>query len=593
MRLLAAFARSYPWESFVTLLALIVAGLMESVSLSTLLPLLSTTIGQEVSQGTELLQGGAGGGPQGDLGPGQIVISLLQEIGVSPTIGVLLVVFVCGMFLKGGMILLVNKRVGYSVAHVATDLRLGLLRALLVARWEYFSRQSVGSFANAMATEAMRSAFGYLHAATLMAVVVQLLIYTGVAFWVSWQATLVLLVGGLVVLYGLSWLIRMAKRAGMRQTTLLKSLLSRLTDTLNSVKPLKAMARENLLGPLIEHETKRLKKALEREVFSTEAVHGLHEPLLIALLALGFYAALNYWDLPMSAVLVLAFLLARVLFALGKIQRQYQKMSVCESAYWSLQETIREATEERESVSIGVEPDLREAITLDRVHFSYGTKGVLREISLAIPAGSFTVIVGHSGAGKTTILDLVIGLIQPQEGRVMIDGMSLDSIDGRSWRQLIGYVPQETWLLNESILQNVMLGDPDLTQHDVEQSLRGAGAWDFVQELPQGVLQGVGERGALLSGGQRQRIAIARALVHKPKLLILDEATNALDPTTEAAICQTLGALRGDLTILAISHQSAIMDVADRVYRLENGAAKLLMDRGMTVSAPEKISENS
>ena len=139
----------------------------------------------------------------------------------------------------------------------------------------------------------------------------------------------------------------------------------------------------------------------------------------------------------------------------------------------------------------------------------------------------------------------------------------------------------------------MILGDPDLTQHDVEQSLRGAGAWDFVQELPQGMLQDVGERGALLSGGQRQRIAIARALVHKPKLLILDEATNALDPTTEAAICQTLGALRGDLTILAISHQSAMMDVADRVYRLENGAATLLTDREMTVSAPEKIGENS
>ncbi|MCZ6799961.1 MAG: ABC transporter transmembrane domain-containing protein, partial [Nitrospirae bacterium] len=302
MRLLIAFARSYPWDSFVTLMALLLAGLMESVSLATLLPLLSTTIGQEGGVGPTPLEGNSAGAFGEDSGPGQFLMSVLQEVGLHPTIGVLLVVLVCGMFLKGTLILLVNKRVGYTVAHVATDLRLKLLGALLAARWEYFSRQSVGNFANAVATEAMRSSFGYLHGATLMAVIIQMLAYTGIAFWVSWKATLVLLVGGVVFLYGLNWLIRMAKRAGSRQTALLKSLLSRLTDTLHSIKPLKAMARENLVGPLVETETKRLQKALEKEVFSTEAVHGMQEPLLTALLALGFYGALVFWELPMSAV---------------------------------------------------------------------------------------------------------------------------------------------------------------------------------------------------------------------------------------------------------------------------------------------------
>jgi ATP-binding cassette subfamily C protein len=146
----------------------------------------------------------------------------------------------------------------------------------------------------------------------------------------------------------------------------------------------------------------------------------------------------------------------------------------------------------------------------------------------------------------------------------------LEKIDLKKWRRMIGYVPQETLLLHDSILMNVALGDKDLTAEDIEDALRAAGAWEFVSILPQGMYSVVGERGHKLSGGQRQRIAIARALVHKPKLLILDEATTALDPENEAAICKTMQNLGGAITILAISHQPALMKVSDQAYRLQN-----------------------
>jgi ATP-binding cassette subfamily C protein len=208
------------------------------------------------------------------------------------------------------------------------------------------------------------------------------------------------------------------------------------------------------------------------------------------------------------------------------------------------------------------------------VTFAYEARHpVLRDLSLQIPAGKLTTLIGPSGSGKTTIIDLVTGLLRPQSGSVRLDGVPLSELDLKAWRRMIGYVPQETLLLHASVLENITLGDPDLSEEDAIRALQSADAWDFVAGMAQGIHSTVGERGAKLSGGQRQRIVIARALVHQPALLILDEATSALDPASEAAIGETMHHLRGSLTILAISHQTALVNTADCVYRLENGAA--------------------
>src|SRR5262249_16683077 len=148
----------------------------------------------------------------------------------------------------------------------------------------------------------------------------------------------------------------------------------------------------------------------------------------------------------------------------------------------------------------------------------------------------------------------------------LIDAVSLKNVDMAQWRAMIGYVPQEMLLLHNSIAANVTLGDPALSPADAVAALEAAGASDFVASLPEGAHTVVGERGLRLSGGQRQRIALARALVRAPRLLILDEATTALDRESEAAICTTLLQLRGRMTVLAICHHGRLIEIADRVY---------------------------
>ncbi|MDJ0787425.1 MAG: ABC transporter ATP-binding protein [Myxococcota bacterium] len=562
MKLVLEFARAHPRRTLLTLICLVAAGLAEGLGLSTALPVLEIVADPTAAEGGEESALAAG------------VRSVLGSVGLEPTVGVLLTLIMTGISLKAALVLLANRQVGYTVARIATDLRLDLVRALLGARWAYYTGQPVGSVANAFATEAERASQAFLHGVLLVTALFQVAVYFCVALAVSWQGAIAAIgVGALtsVALMRFTWA---ARRAGARQTDLLKTSLARLSDTLHGVKPLRAMAREELMGPLLERETLRLDRAIRGEVLSKEGLKAMQEPILVASLSVGLYLALTQFGVPLASLLMICLLFVRTLTAVGRAQKEYQALGAREAAYHSLRETIARAEAHSEGTAGGVLPRLERAIHLKGVALAYGDTPVLQQVDLTVRAGEITTLIGPSGAGKTSIADLVIGLVGPSAGEVRIDDVPLDEVDLHAWRRLIGYVPQELFLLHDTIAVNVTLGDPDLDDDDVWRALRQAGADAFVRSLPDGIHTAVGERGSLLSGGQRQRIAIARALVHKPSLLILDEATTALDPATELAVCETVGALRGDITILAISHQRALVELADRVYRIENGVAK-------------------
>ncbi len=569
MRLMLNFFRAYPWQSALMLLALLSAGIAESIGLSALLPLLNVAIKSNMGARGETVTDE----PENDLE--RIVNETLADMGLEPTIGVLLSIIVVAVTLKSLLLLLAKKQVGYTAAQVATDLRLAMLRAVLRVKWEYFLHQPIGKLTNSLATEAQRSSDSFVNGATVITLVIQAVIYGSVAVAVSWKATLASIVAGAFIIGISHFLVRMARKAGKRQTTLLIALLTRLTDTLQSVKPLKAMAREHLADTVLAHKTSKLNKALRKQIFSTALLSSAQEEMFILFIALGMFVALEKFEMPFATVLVLVALLGKMLNQMGKVQKQYQKMVLGESAFWSLKNTIHEAQQAREVMGTGRQPTLDRSIKLEAVSFTYDEHPVLTDMDIEIPAGCLTTLIGPSGSGKTTVVDIVIGLLRPQSGIVSIDDVPLDELSLKAWRHMIGYVPQETLLLHDSVLHNITLDDPELSEEDAVEALQGAGAWEFVAGMAQGIHSTVGERGARLSGGQRQRIMIARALVHKPKLLILDEATSALDPENEAAIGRTMGALLGSLTILAISHQTALVNSADRVYRLRDGGAVL------------------
>ena len=201
---------------------------------------------------------------------------------------------------------------------------------------------------------------------------------------------------------------------------------------------------------------------------------------------------------------------------------------------------------------------------------------VLRNANMVIPVGKSVGIVGVSGAGKTTAVDILLGLLKPEKGRVLADGKSIEE-DYRGWLSHLSYIPQSIYMLDDTIRANVAFGF-DLKKVDDEQiwrALREAQLEEFVKSLPEGLDTSIGERGVRLSGGQRQRIGIARALFTDPELIILDEATSALDNETEAAIMDAINALHGKKTLIIIAHRLTTIEECDMVYRVENGKINL------------------
>jgi ATP-binding cassette subfamily C protein len=563
MRVFHHFARAYPWQSLVVLLCLLLAALAEGIGLSTVLPLLSIATDSQ----------GAAAAAAEPSAYEQWVRAALERAEIEPLFGNLLVLIAAAFWLKGLLLLLSKRQVGYTVAHVATDLRLGLLRALLATRWSFYTRQPVGAAANAIATEADRASNAYRYLALIVTYGVEATLYTGIALAISWRATLAAALAALFTISVLYVLVRMSTRAGRKQTELLKSLLGRLTDALQAVKLLKATGRESSIGPLLADDTRRLNRQLQRRVLAQEAMRALQEPILVSLMCVGVFVAVSRFETALPSVLLLVFVFLRALTRINSMQSKYQAMATEASALWSLVDLIEHAKSEREHAGGSAAPRLERSVALRDVCVSYEGQPVLDGLSLELQAGRITAIVGPSGTGKTTIVDLITGLVEPESGDVALDGTPLREIDLRAWRETVGYVPQEMLLLHDSIRTNVTFGDPDITEARIQEALRDAGAWDFVSRLPEGIDASVGERGALLSGGQRQRIAIARALVHAPQLLILDEATAALDAASEAEVWASVAQLRGKTTVVAISHQPALTAIADRVYRIENGKA--------------------
>lgn len=549
------FATLYPGRTAAIVVSYVVAGVLEGFSVVAFLPLLT----------------GAGGPSSGNSVAATMLRNVLGTVGLEPTLPVLMTLIMAGIFFKAAVMLISTVQVGNSVAAVTADLRHRFIRAVTFVRWQFFVHRSVGALANTISSEADRAGRAYEALCQIAALVVQAAIYFILTILVSWKIALAALAAGGLLVGVLARLIKLSRQVGHRQTELMQSMNARIADGLSGMKPLKAMAREDKLRSFLHETIEGLNGAARQALFYRQTLATLVEPIIVAFLGVGMLLGSTVFSIPLTTQIIMGLLFFRLVTRIGSIQQQWQGLVLAESAYWSMRNNIAAAEAQQDVHAGGTKPSLPAVIAVESISFSHDGSAILQDVNLTLRPGEITTVIGPSGAGKTTLADLIVGLRRPSSGRILIGGVDLQTVDLDYWRSHIGYVPQELFLFNQSLRENVTLGDDDVTAQQVIDALKQAEAWDFIEQLPDRLETIVGTSGARFSGGQRQRIAIARALVRQPALLILDEATSALDPEAEAAICATVRRLAQGRVVLAITHQPAWMAAADQICRIQAG----------------------
>ena len=553
-QLLRHFISTYPVRSLVVLTALLTAGFVETLGIGALLPLLNIVLENDTAE-PNILTG--------------IIDSVFSALGAEQNLPNLLLVIVATISLKAFINFQAQKMVAYSAADITNDFRINLIKALMQAKWQYYSTLPVGKSSNAVATEAESAGNFYTMAGKTVASAIQALIYISVAFLIDWKISIAAIIIGFVAAFLLKFLVRIAREAGKTYTLALNNLLSRLNESLSGAKALKAMGTEENFILLLKTETQNIQASRKRLAASSLLMTGLQEPLLVILIAIGLYITYTYTSYPISELLLIVFIFYRLIGYANMIQSCYQKTVGLEAAANSILSTTDKALHNVETMTGKIEPSFNDKISFNNITLGYGDNIICSNLTDSIPAQKITAIFGPSGIGKSTLLDAVLGLIIPQKNDVLIDGVPVSEIDIKKWRSQIGYVPQETFLFHDSILNNVTMGDESISEDAVVTALQKANAWEFIEEIEDGIHHIVGERGGKLSGGQKQRIAMARALVRKPKLLILDEATSGLDKESEQSILTALQKMLPDITVIFISHDPEILNIADHVIKLE------------------------
>ena len=284
----------------------------------------------------------------------------------------------------------------------------------------------------------------------------------------------------------------------------------------------------------------------------------------------------TYFHLDSAFILGFLLFLSRIAPRIAQFQQYYQSYAITSPAIRAVDSFIDESQAAEEDIhSMGLPFEtLENSIDFQNVHFDFegSPKKVIRGVSLSIQKKQFVAIVGKSGSGKSTALDLLVSLRRPTSGKIMIDGTDIDKYNLVSWRQKVGYVAQEAVLFNDTLRNNLLLFSPDATEKDIQWAIKTSHLNEVIDNLPDGLETLVGENGVRFSGGQKQRIAIARTLVSNPELLVLDEATSALDNESERFIQEALESIRHSMTIVVIAHRLSTVRKADKIYVLEAGS---------------------
>ncbi len=539
-----------------------VSGFLEGISLFLLYPFLSLLIEGRLPDAGRIIPA---------------MVDVWRSVfGGEPTVMSLGALILIATTLQYGTRILQSWLSGLLLGIYISGLRRSLFSALLKAKWFFFVNAKSGELANALTLEPTRCLYVLQMFVQLISSALNALIFITLALFISMEGTGALLGMALVIGVVCQRYIRRSNVVGRNLTNLNEDFSGWTSDILANMKFFKATGSEAVAVERCGNIIEDMRMSFVWIFFGPQLVRSIVEFVAVVMFLVFLVFGIKVLHLDMAAMLVIIGIFVRLLPRLAVSLESVQSMSLYMPTVVKIRSLRRRAVEESEPDAAEPPPSDESrrgpvGIEVRDLSVRYGGQPALKGISLNIPAGSFTTIVGGSGAGKTTLIDSLLGLVDVDDGEILIDGEPLTREQLGAWRRSVGYQGQDTMMLNSPLRDNIAWTEPAASDAEIAEAARKAGIDNFIASLPEGYASPAGEHGCKLSGGQRQRIGLARAMLSHKRLLILDEATSALDSATEQGVLNNIARLKGEITIVMITHRLATAQQADCIYVLDDG----------------------
>ncbi|MFE4706035.1 ABC transporter ATP-binding protein [Peribacillus simplex] len=549
---------------YINLISMIIISLLEGVGIFLLIPLIGITgILNADAEKVPFLSW-----------INEIFLGIPETISLFLILGIYVLIMVGQSFFKRNQTILGVKIQQGFISHLREE----TYRSLLQANWEFYLKKRKSDIINLMANEIFRVSAGTNLSFQLLSSIIFTIIQIIFAFYLSVKMTSFILFFGIILIFFSRKFVKRSQSLGKESLHLTQTYLAGITDHFNGIKDIKSNSLEQThlkwffsLSKKMERNMVEITKLNSTSQMTFKVVSSL----LIAIFV--FFSIKMFMAQPAQLMLIMV-IFSRLWPRFTSIQANLEQIGSTLPSFKALLDLQNECREARELYNSDYNNiksiEIKHGLDCRHVYFRYNQNEstyALKNINVHIPSNRMTAIVGRSGAGKSTLIDLLMGLNQPDRGEVSIDDIPLTSDHLLSLRKSISYIPQDPFLFNATIRENLMIIDPHASDESIWESLEFAAADDFVSKLPQGLDTLIGDRGVRLSGGERQRLVLARAILRKPSILVLDEATSALDTENEAKIQAAIERLKGTMTIIVIAHRLSTIRNADQVLVMDQG----------------------
>jgi len=499
------------------------------------------------------------------------LVLLMQNLNIPPTLLTTMSIFLSFLILRNGFNIIINFIMIWIKYEVNLNLMIEALGEFFQARWSFFTKFNQGMLLNTFNRElnAIADAFGAM--VYVLSCFAQLTFYLIVPFLITWQVTLICMVVAFLLGSPILLLSKLNYKLGQLNTSTANELIITMQETLSTAKVILGFGEQRkVLDNLGKTFEKHRNVTTKSQVLSI-SITQIFEPLgILAIIVAISYS--QHWNVFISEVAVVFWSLRSALSQVGILLQKKTQIENYFPSYEQFSSLRNEAKELKQKTGSKLFTEFQQKIVIENLYFTYpGRQETLIDINIHIPKGSMIALVGDSGSGKSTIIDILIGFHPQSQGKVTIDNILLETFDITSYRKRLGYVSQDPVLFNMSIRDNLLWAHHLSTEEEIWCACRQANAVEFIEKLPEKLDTLIGDRGVQLSGGQCQRIALARAILRTPELLILDEATSALDTQSERHIQQAIENISKKTTIVVIAHRLSTITNADHIYVLKEG----------------------